>query len=117
MDAKKEQDKLKQFKMLWNKLFDSPVLVFEKFWEESSLLITKYSDRKIRANIKNQIYSGSECCLLYLLFQNINNYRAVKLFRDIPINLDKLNRNSKNIYKRELLNTAAFLYPELFRYP
>lgn len=47
----------------------------------------------------------------------LSYYRAVKLFRDIPINLDKLNRDSKNIYKRELLNTVAFLYPELFRYP
>lgn len=116
MDVKKEQNKLQQFKMLWNKLFNSPVLAFEDFWEDSSLLITKDSDIKLRKKLKRG-YSDSERSLLYLLFQNLDHFKAVKLFRDIPINLDKLNWYPENIYKRDLLNTAASIYPELFKYP
>lgn len=59
----------------------------------------------------------SECCLLYLLFQKINNFQAIKIFRDIPINLNKLDWYEENQYKRELLNTAAILLPDLFKFP
>lgn len=117
MDIKKEPNKIKQFKMLWDKLFDSPILQFDDFWTDSSLLVPKLSDSKLRNNLKKHIYSMSECCLLYLLFQKFDNFRAIKIFRDIPINLNKLNWYEENRYKRELLNTTAILLPDLFKFP
>lgn len=116
MDLKQIPDKIGQFRKLWNKLFDSQILQFDDFWTESSLLVRKISDKKLRSNIKH-CYSGTECCLLYLLFHNIDNCYATKLFKDIPINLNKLNWYKENRYKRELLNTAAILLPDLFKFP
>lgn len=113
----KHKPKIEQFKLLWYKLFDSPKLKFEDFWEDSSLLICKFSNTKLRNKIKKHIYSMSECCLLYLLFQKIDNFQATKIFRDIPINLNKLDWYEENRYKRELLNTAAILIPDLFKFP
>lgn len=116
MDVKEESNKMKQFRMLWDKLFDSPILQFDDFWSDSYLLIRKISNRKLRDNIRNS-YSMSESCLLYLLLQKIDNFQATKIFRDIPINLNKIDWYEENRYKRELLNTAAILLPDLFKFP
>ena len=53
----KHKPKIEQFKLLWYKLFDSPKLKFEDFWEDSSLLICKFSNTKLRNKIKKHIYS------------------------------------------------------------
>lgn len=120
----KQLDKTEQFRQLWHELFfekSNPLnLRFEDYWEISNekhpTLMQKISTRELRKHIKDN-FSMGENCLLYLLFQKIDRFYAHKLFKDISIDLSRLDGEKDTRYKRDLLNTASYKLPEMFKYP
>lgn len=99
---------------LWKYVFRSPILKFEDVWIiNNDSLVFKQTERAFRARLKNS-YSSTECLFLHLWISHFSTSKAMKCFRNIPINTYRLDRTMARKYlflqKAILNNKELFIF-------
>jgi len=107
--------KYNALKNLWKYIFNSPILKFEDYWEDSDLGITfKMEIREFNKYIKT-CYSGTETAFLALWISHFNSSLANKTFNFNNLNTFSFDDKSREKYL--YLLSVIENYPEIFKTP